>query len=269
MVIFLMDISMEISKIHFWHQQIDLGHGFLTPGAQDTKSLLRQISLPEDLSGMRVLDLGARDGYFSFECERRGASEVIALDYVPAEQTGFEVCKKILNSNVIYVNSNVYSINKNSLGEFDLVLFLGLIYHLRHPVLAIDRIYDVLKENGALILESHVIDGGLVDQDNQWISLSSIDPRLGQMQMAQFYAGGKLNNDVSNFWAPNLTCLTEIVSNSGFDITNSWVESFRGGLSATKMKLESNHPRFIDTAKSIAQPLNGWDINTIISVGEI
>ena len=269
MVFFAMDISREISKISFWHQKIDLGNGFTTPGAQDTDSLLRQISLPEDLSGMRVLDLGARDGYFSFECERRGASEVIALDYVPADQTGFEICKKILNSNVIYVNSNVYSIDKNSLGEFDLVLCLGLIYHLRHPVLAIDRIYDVLRENGSLILESHVIDGGLVDQDNQWISLSSIDSRLGQMQMAQFYAGGKLNNDVSNFWAPNLTCLIEIVSNSGFDITNSWVESFRGGLSATKIKLESNHPRFIDTAKSIAQPLNGWDINTIISVGEI
>jgi tRNA (mo5U34)-methyltransferase len=269
MVFSNMDISHEISKVSFWHQQIDLGNGYLTPGAQDTASLLRQIRLPDDLSGMRVLDLGARDGYFSFECERRGASEVVALDYVPADQTGFEICKKILNSNVNYINNNVYSIDKSSLGDFDLVLCLGLIYHLRHPVLAIDRIYDVLKKDGTLILETHVIDGGLVDQENQWISLSSIDPHLSEMQMAQFYAGGKLNNDISNFWAPSLSCLEGIVSNSGFSINTSWVESFRGGLSATKVPLESNHPRFIDTAKSIEQPHHGWDINKIISVGEI
>jgi len=264
-----MDISKEISKVPFWHQRINLGNGFITPGAQDTDSLLTQINLPEDLSGLRILDLGARDGYFSFECERRGAKEVVALDYVPSDQTGFEICKKILNSKVNYVNNNVYSIDKGSIGDFDLVLCLGLIYHLRHPVLAIDRIYDVLKVNGTLILETHIIDGGLVDQNEEWISLASIDSRLSEMQMAQFYAGGKLNGDVSNFWAPNLNCLKEIVSNSGFNIEASWVEGFRGGLSATKINLEPNHPRFIDTAKSVAQPLHGWDVNTIISVGEI
>ena len=127
-----MDISKEISKIPFWHQQIDLGHGFITPGAQDTNSLLRQICLPEDLSGMRVLDLGARDGYFSFECERRGASEVIALDYVPADQTGFEICKKVLNSNVVYVNSNVYSIDKSSMNiVFVAPIWVDVIFRKR------------------------------------------------------------------------------------------------------------------------------------------
>ena len=264
-----MDLGQRIAQIPFWHQQIDLGNGVTTPGAQNTNRLLEQICLPEDLSGLSVLDLGARDGFFSFECEKRGASRVVALDYVPGDQTGFQLCKEILDSDVEFVNDSVYSIDKSVLGSFDVVLFLGLVYHLRHPVLAIDRIYDVLNLGGRMFLETHVIDGGLVDVTGKWVSMAEMNENLTNMQIAQFYAGGELNNDVSNFWAPNMTALTKIVSNSGFVVDSSWVDSFRGGLIATKIELDDEHPRFIDTAKSIQQPLNGNQISDILLKGEI
>jgi len=264
-----MDLQDRISQIPFWHHQIDLGNGITTPGEQDSQRLLEQISLPSDLSGLSVLDLGARDGFFSFECEKRGASRVVALDYVPDDQSGFQLCKEVLGSKVQYVNESVYAIDSSILGSFDVVLFLGLVYHLRHPVLAIDRIYDILSLGGQMILETHVIDGGLVDDSGNWVSISSIDTRLTEMQIAQFYAGGELNNDISNFWAPNMTALNKIVASSGFNVDSSWVESFRGGLTGTKVALEDNHARFIDTAKSIQQPLNGNLINEILIKGDV
>jgi tRNA (mo5U34)-methyltransferase len=89
-------ILAEIKKIKVWHHRINLSEEITTPGLQDTQALLSQISLPNSLKDLRVLDLGARDGFFSFECEKRGAREVVAIDYVDEKVSGFSLCKKIL-----------------------------------------------------------------------------------------------------------------------------------------------------------------------------
>ncbi|MEZ0389208.1 MAG: class I SAM-dependent methyltransferase, partial [Verrucomicrobium sp.] len=73
---------------------------------------------PQDCRGMRVLDIGTRDGYFAFECERRGA-EVLAVDYFPAEQTGFAIAARLLNSSVEYRQKNMYELSAAELGQFD------------------------------------------------------------------------------------------------------------------------------------------------------
>jgi tRNA (mo5U34)-methyltransferase len=257
-----MNIVDSINEIKVWHHKIDLGNGVVTPGLQDTPQLLTQINLPANLSGMRVLDLGARDGFFSFECEKRGASEVVALDYVDWELTGFKICHEYLNSRVKFINGNIYSLNKGELGSFDLVLFLGLIYHLRHPVLALDRIYDVMNPGGSIIVESHTIDHGLVGVNGEWTSLNSEYSRL---QMAQFYSNGKLGNDVTSPWAPNQLCLEMMAQDSGFRITDSWTAGFRGGITGVKFELAKNHPRWIDTANS----LNMHNNLQILKDGEI
>jgi tRNA (mo5U34)-methyltransferase len=88
--------------------------------------------------------------------------------------TGFAVAKKLLNSKVRWITSNVYKINQLNLGKFDLVLFLGVVYHLRNPYLAIDRIYDSLNIGGKVIVESHIIDGGFVDESGNWIILKDL-----------------------------------------------------------------------------------------------
>ena len=117
------EIKEMIDSVPVWHHRIELAPGIFTPAAQWTDEVLAAIDLPEDLSGLRVLDLGARDGFFSFECEKRGASEVIAVDYSPGELTGFAVASKILNSKVKWLTVNVYRINELNLGKFDLILF--------------------------------------------------------------------------------------------------------------------------------------------------
>ena len=117
---------------------------------------------------MRVLDIGARDGFFTFEAERAAAREVVALDNESPHNTGFAIAAELLGSKATYVTENVYSLNPERYGRFDLVLFLGVIYHLRHPLLALDRIHDVCSPEALLLLETHMIDEGLVDEAGDW-----------------------------------------------------------------------------------------------------
>lgn len=73
------ELKEEVRKIKWWHK-IDLGNGIVTRGIDDSARRLQQIKMPEDLRGMTVIDIGAWDGFFSFEAERRGASRVLATD---------------------------------------------------------------------------------------------------------------------------------------------------------------------------------------------
>ena len=88
------NIQKLIETVPVWFHKIEVAPGIFTPGVQDSIGLLGHIKLPEDLTGKRVLDIGARDGLYSFECEKRGAKEVIALDYTTPDSTGFNVAKK-------------------------------------------------------------------------------------------------------------------------------------------------------------------------------
>lgn len=139
-----------------WHQGWDIFDGVRVPGRNPVEELCEYIQLPKDMTGMRVLDIGAWHGCFSFECERRGAKEILAYSLEDPEKVGFNKLKAILGSKVQYQLGSVYDLNKNELGEFDVVLFLGVLYHLRYPLLAFDQIRNVCK--GTCYVESHVCD---------------------------------------------------------------------------------------------------------------
>ena len=166
-----------IAKQEKWHHRIEVSPGVWTPGLQDTQTLLSQIGMPADLSGMRVLDIGARDGFFTFEAERRGAREVVALDNESPHNTGFAIAAGLLDSKATYITENVYSLSPERYGRFDLVLFLGVIYHLRHPLLALDRIHDICSQEALLVIETHMIDEGLVDDSGDWRVLGRLRSR--------------------------------------------------------------------------------------------
>ena len=133
------DLKGEIDRIRWFHQ-IDLGHGVVTPGIDPSAARLPQYALPRDLSGKSVLDIGAWDGFFSFEAERRGAARVVALDsYVWRSplfgRDGFDLARRTLDSKVEDVELEVLEIGPEKLGTFDLVIFSGVLYHMRHPSL--------------------------------------------------------------------------------------------------------------------------------------
>jgi tRNA (mo5U34)-methyltransferase len=246
-------IHARIASVGHWHHRIPIAPGIVTPGVQDTGAMLAQLDLPEDCSGLRVLDIGARDGFFSFEVERRGASEIVALDNVAPDLTGFAVARELLGSKVEYVVDNVYNLDVEHYGTFDLVLFLGVLYHLRHPLLALDHIWDVCNPGARLYVESHMIDGGLVDDAGNFHQLDHFHPDLKLFPLVQFYPDAMLGNDFTSKWAPNQYALRGMIAASGFDVTREWLHVFRGGVTAVARELDPYGMRAADGAAE-------WDL---------
>jgi tRNA (mo5U34)-methyltransferase len=254
-----------IAKRPRWHHRIEVAPGVWTPGLQDTQTLLTQIGIPEDLSEMRVLDIGARDGFFTFEAERRGAREVVALDNDSPHNTGFAIAAELLDSKATYVTENVYSLDPERYGRFDLVLFLGVIYHLRHPLLALDRIHDVCAPEALLLVETHMIDEGLVDSEGNWRALADFHPDLVSLPLAQYYPGDMLGDDPTSQWAPNRVALEGWLRGSGFDPLSTWQHAFRGGAVARKLELEAAGERAVDEAAS--WDMSTWTVEKSTSIG--
>jgi tRNA (mo5U34)-methyltransferase len=196
------DLAAKAKAIR-WYHSIDLGGGVVTNGVDDSPVRLARLDLPQSLAGMTVLDIGAWDGFFSFEAERRGASRVVAADYFSwhgpgwGSKAGFELARAALGSKVEDVDIDVMDLAPERIGQFDVVLFLGVLYHLRHPLLALERIASVTRT--LLVLETVVDMVGI------------------RRPAAAFYPGRELNDDPTNWWAPNVPALHGMLRSVGFD----------------------------------------------------
>ncbi len=149
-------IQSEVNRLGpQWHSPVELGHGVNTGSAKLRKRFarrLRLLQLPENLSGMRVLDIGTWDGFFALEMEHRGA-EVIAVDiWDDIEREKFEFVLKARDSKIEHHRIDVHDLDPAVLGEFDIVLCAGVLYHCRYPLIALEKILGVTK--GYLILET-------------------------------------------------------------------------------------------------------------------
>jgi tRNA (mo5U34)-methyltransferase len=130
-----------------WYQKIPLGDGIFTPGEDDfTQTKLPHLQLPTDLTGRAVLDIGCSEGFFAFEAERRGAARVLGVDTAPGLAEKFSLLTGALDSMVEFREMAIYDIGPESTGCFDLVIFLSVFQHLRHPYLALDRISTVTDD---------------------------------------------------------------------------------------------------------------------------
>ena len=196
-----------------WFHSIELAPGIVTPGFEDTPRKAELIEFPADLTGKSVLDIGAYDGYFSFEAERRNASRVLAYDHLDPDLSGFSTAKQILGSKVEHMVGSVYDLTPELVGCFDLVLFLGVIYHLRSPLLALQRVHSVCNET--MILESQVTTGGFL-LDGKLVTSPEIKKLLETIPVAQFFPGAELNNDPTNWWAPTTLTLEQLIRAHGF-----------------------------------------------------
>ena len=138
------ELKREVSKIRWWHK-IDLGHEVITPGIIDTSIKLETLQIAENLRGKTVLDIGAWDGFYSFEAERRGARRVLAADSYCwggngwGTKKGFDLARKTLGSKVESLEIDVMDLTPEKVGTFDLVLFLGVLYHMRYPLQVLDE----------------------------------------------------------------------------------------------------------------------------------
>jgi tRNA (mo5U34)-methyltransferase len=214
------EIRARIDAVPHWYHQIEIRPGIVTPGINKSAATLSRLGLPDRCDGLRALDIGVRDGYFSFELERRGA-EVVAIDYMDPGDTGFPVARELLGSSVDYVIDNVYNLSPERYGTFDLVLFLGVMYHLRDPLLALDRIWDVCNDGALLALETQILDSSLLLADGSFTALDDVDARLKNLCVMQFHPGDSLHGDHTNYWSPNMACTRGLMQAAGFDVTRT------------------------------------------------
>ena len=202
----------------------------VTPGEDSNRlklPILDGLGLPRDAAGLRVLDVGCSDGFFSFEMERRGAA-VTAMDFVPEDYSGFAVSKRILGSRVEYRMENVYNLDPAEHGSFDVVLFLGVLYHLRKPLAALDALRSVTKEGGRLFLATLLIDEYVLLPDGATTTLAELNPRLAEIPLWQAYPRDSLNGDFTNCVAPNRRALEVALEEAQFRVEEVRVESMGG-----------------------------------------
>ena len=218
-----------------WWHEIEVAPGIVTPGDDSNRMklpILDEIGLPRDCRGLRALDIGCSDGFFTFALESRGA-EVVAIDFVPESYTGFATASSILGSAAEYRMDNVYNLAPETYGQFDLVLFLGVLYHLRKPLDALDRIRSVMREGASLFVGTMMIDEYFLLPDGRVTTLAEMNPALCEVPLWQQYPADSLNGDFTNCFAPNRRALEVALEEAQFEVRTVKTVSMGGYAHAT------------------------------------
>jgi tRNA (mo5U34)-methyltransferase len=192
-----------IPDLYWWHC-IELGDGRVTPGhkALDVLKAEAEVIFRHGVEGRTVLDIGAWDGFFSFEAERRGAARVVAADKFCWDGGGigskraFDFARRQLRSKVESEVVDLFELAPEKLGRFDVVLFLGVLYHLKNPFGGLERAAAMTSD--LLVVETVL--------GAEWV----------KTPVMQFHAGAALSNDPTNFFTPNVLCLQAMLRDIGF-----------------------------------------------------
>lgn len=214
------EIQAELKRLEPWFHHIDLGDGLYTK----TESVMGepvdhprgpwqtiQKLLPPDLNGKTLLDVGCNAGFYAFEAKRRGAKRVLGVDGQRQHVRQGLFVRKVLGLEVEFRRLNVYELESRTVGQFDITLALGLLYHLKHPILALENLYQVTKE--LLIVETAIMPPERTPE-------SFMHP-LGEQQMllhplvyVENPAAAK--EQVFNWFLPSVPALVALLRNTGF-----------------------------------------------------
>jgi len=198
-----------------WYHSIELPGGHVIQGMIGVDALKERLAafpIPADLTGKRVLDVGAWTGWCSFEMERRGA-RVVAVDCVDFDE--FRVAHRMIGSQVDYRILDVEELTPESVGLFDYVLFFGVLYHLRNPLLGLERICAVTRDTA--FVESFVTDDGSAPC------------------AMEFYETNELGGQIDNWFGPSVQCAAALCRSAGFARVNlEYVSDRRAGITCRR-----------------------------------
>lgn len=208
------EIRRRVAEIDRWRHRIPVGGGVVTPGVEDTPHQLELLQIPSDLTGRRVLDIGCSDGFYAFTCEERGAAEVVAIDDESSthhEHNGFRVAAELRDSAARYLLRDVEDLDPEVDGEFDVVLFINVLYHLQNPMRALQRIAAVTRPGGLLVLKTYFRTDVRVWVRGRCLGFD-VDPRPKWW----FFPDRELGGDPTNWWAPNRRGLDGMLAATGW-----------------------------------------------------
>lgn len=173
-------------------------------------------ALPDDLRGMTVLDIGCNAGFYSMEMKRRGADRVVGIDSDPHYLRQAEFAAKVNRLDITFRQLSVWDVAE--LGErFDLVIFMGVLYHLRHPLLALDLIHEHVARDMFLFQSMQRGSQELfaVKEDYDIMAPAPFDqPGFPKLHFIE----RRYSNDETNWWIPNRACAEAMLRSAGFAI---------------------------------------------------
>lgn len=216
------EIARRVRALGPWFHNIDLGGVRTAPehflgDYPAVKWRCFSHALPQDLAGLSVLDIGCNGGFYSIEMKRRGAARVVGIDSDDDYLAQARFAAEVTGHEIEFRNLSVYDVG--ALGErFDIVLFMGVLYHLRHPLLALDLIHEHVARD-LLVFQSMQRGAEEVEplaEDYDFWETWPFDrpgyPRLHFVERA--YA-----HDGTNWWIPNRACAEAMLRSAGFEIT--------------------------------------------------
>jgi tRNA (mo5U34)-methyltransferase len=217
------EIEKRVHELGDWFQNIDLGGVPTAPNHflgdyPNIKWKGFAHAIPADLTGKSVLDIGCNAGFYSLEMKRRGAARVVGIDSDDAYLAQARFAAEVNGAEIELRKLDVYDVAK--LGErFDLVLFMGVFYHLRHPLLALDLLYD------------HVVGDTMVFQSlmrgSKDVQMLAPDYHFWETDIfdkpgypLMYFVERRYSHDPTNWWIPNNAAAEAMLRSAGFEIEN-------------------------------------------------
>lgn len=217
----LHEIESKISELGPWFHNLSLSGVQTAPNHflgdyPSAKWQNFQHAIPSDLSGMTVLDVGCNAGFYSIEMKRRGAKRVLGIDHDEFYLQQARFAAQVLDLDISFEQMSVYEVPR--LGErFDLVLFMGVFYHLRYPLLALDLLRRFVT-NDWFIFQSMLRGSRAVAQvadDYPFWERAIFDhPGFPKMHFIE----KNYTQDPTNWWIPNRACAEAVLRSAGFTI---------------------------------------------------
>ena len=208
----------EMTKRYSFYHVIDLGNGIFTPGIRELMSLQAPVIAEirrAELQDKRVLDIGCRDGLFSFEAERRGG-RVLGIDsHLSLAATEFLI--PFLKSSVEMQSLNVYDLQTEE--KFDYVIFAGVLYHLRLPFAALKRIADAMRPGGVLLVETALL---LSHHRHPFVYIPAPKDSPYEPSSVTFFNHLGLVSTLESMGFENIECRSVISPSAGHPRYGSW-----------------------------------------------
>jgi len=230
-------LARRIAELGEWFHNLDL-HGVHTAPHHflgDFPNIKwRQIAavIPEDLTGATVLDIGCNGGFYSIQMKQRGADRVLAIDVDDRYLNQARFAAETLELDIEFEKRSVYMVDEIP-GQFDYVLFMGVFYHLRYPLYALDK---VIKKVGGRLLFQTMIRGS--EEASKWAD----DYPFWNKEIfesrdfpAMYFIEKSYSNDPTNWWVPNRSAVEAMLRSSGLDLAThpepeTWVCSPRNAV---------------------------------------
>lgn len=184
-------------------------------------------AIPENLNGAHVLDIGCNGGFYSINMKRRGAERVLGIDVDDRYLSQGRFAAQTLGLNIEFEKRSVYEVDAIA-GHFDYVFFMGVFYHLRYPLFALDKVIKKIRPEGRLIFQTMLRGSCEIKKWEQnyhfWNTKIFADPDFPAM----YFVEESYANDPTNWWIPNRAAAEAMLRSSGLEIldhpeSETWV----------------------------------------------